>query len=138
MWWTARTTSGWVASRGRGTARRTSSRTRAGPLGEHEHAVGELRRLLDVVGHEHDRARLLAQQPRQLAAHAEAGQVVEGREGLVHEQQVGVAGQGPRQLHALPHAARELVRVVLLEAVEARSGRAGSRRGAAARGAPGT
>ena len=52
-------------------------------------------------------------------AHAQAGQVVERRERLVHQQEVGVAGQGARQLDALPHAARELVRVVPLEAGEA-------------------
>ena len=64
-------------------------------LGEHEHAVGELRRLLDVVGHEHHGARPLAQEPRQLAAHAQPRQVVERRERLVHQQQVGLAGRAP-------------------------------------------
>ena len=85
---------------------------------QHQDAVGELGRLLDVVGHEDDRPRLLAQQPRQLLAHAEARQVVEGREGLVHEQEVGVSGQGADELHPLPHPARELVRVVPFEGRE--------------------
>ena len=41
-------------------------------LAQHEHTVGQLCRLLDVVGHEHDRARLLLQQSGQFSAEAEA------------------------------------------------------------------
>ena len=58
---TAATTCGCVRSRGRGTSSTISSRIARRPLRQDEDAVGELRRLLDVVRHEHDRARLLAQ-----------------------------------------------------------------------------
>jgi hypothetical protein len=45
---------------------------------------------------------------------------VERRRRLVRDQQVGIVDQGHRDHHALPHAARELVRVVIDAAVSAR------------------
>lgn len=44
----------------------------------------------------------------ELLLHLAADQRVEGREGLVHEQHVGVGGQGAGEAHTLAHAAREL------------------------------
>ena len=105
------TTSGCVGSRGRGASSATSSRMRAGPLRQHEHAVGELRRLLDVVRHEHDRARLLAQERASSAASAAASGSRATR--TARPSAAGrVAAERARQLDALPHAARELVRIV--------------------------
>ena len=47
-----------------------------------------------------------------------AGHGVEGAERLVHEQDVGVLGERPGQGDALAHAARQLVRALVGEAVE--------------------
>ena len=89
---------------------RTSSRTRAGPLGQHEHAVGELRRLLDVVGHEHARcaAARAAGAPARAASAAASGS--RATRTARPSAAVGVAAERARQLDALTHAARELVR----------------------------
>ena len=51
----------------------------------------------------------LALQLDELLLHLAADQRVERREGLVHEQDVGVRGEGPGETDALAHAARELV-----------------------------
>ena len=106
-------------SRGRGRGTSTTSRTPAGPRRHHQHAVGELDGLLDVVRHEQDRLLLVLPDADQVGAHLEARQVVERAEGLVHVEQVGVRGERARDLDALAHAARELVRVGALEAGEA-------------------
>ena len=79
------------------------------PLGQDQHAIRELRGFLDVMGDQNDRARLLAQDPRQFAPHLQPRQVVERRERLVHQQQRRVAAERARQLDALPHAARQLM-----------------------------
>jgi hypothetical protein len=47
-----------------------------------------------------------------------AGQRVQGAEGLVHEDDVGLVGQHPRDLAALLHAAGELVGTVLPEVLQ--------------------
>ena len=52
--------------------------------------------------------------------HQLAGLVVERAERLVHQQHARVVGQRARQRDALLHAARQLLRVVVLEARAAR------------------
>ena len=86
-----------------------------GTIGQHEHAVGELCRLLDVVRHEHHGAGLHLQHASELQTHPQPRQVVERRERLVHQQQIRVAAKRAGQLGALTHAARELVRIVRRE-----------------------
>ena len=56
---------------------------------------------------------------QQLAAHDEPRDRVERAEGLVEESTSGFDGERARHLDALLHAARELVRIGLLEALEA-------------------
>src|SRR5712692_1052076 len=80
--------------------------------------VREVDRLRDVVGHEEDRALDLLPQLVDEVLHAEAGLHVEGAEGLVHEDDLGLHGQRARDRHALPHASRELARILLLRALE--------------------
>ena len=74
----------------------------------HDDAVGDLHRLFLVVRDDHRcRVRLVVQpaEPRaQLGAHPR----VEGAEGLVEEQHLGVDRERAGQAHALPLAAREL------------------------------
>ena len=50
-------------------------------------------------------------QPGQQVAHVGAGDLVEGGERLVHQQQRGAEGDRPHEGDALLHAARQLVRV---------------------------
>src|SRR5438876_1120682 len=85
----------------------------ARPAAEHHHAVGEINRLVDLVGDEEHR--LLAARPdaRELGLHDLARLRVERRERLVHQQHLGIDGQGPGEVYPLPHAARELAGIVL-------------------------
>ena len=53
-----------------------------------------------------------------LLVHALAGHLVERAERLVHEQDRRLEGERPGDGHALLHAARQLVRVVLEEVAE--------------------
>ena len=81
------TTSASVRARGRASATSSSADHATGPRREHEHAVGEQDRLLDVVGDEHDRARLARERRREPGLHLRAGDRVERAERLVEAQQ---------------------------------------------------
>ena len=67
---------------------------------------------------EHGLAALLPD-ARQLRLHDLTGLRVERRKGLVHEQQSGIDREGAGEIDALAHAARELARIIVLEAFEA-------------------
>ena len=79
----------------------------------------EAGRLPHVVGDEQDRRAGLPPDPLQLVVHDVAGHGVQRAEGLVHEQHVGLLGQRPGQGDPLAHAARELVGLLVDEAVQA-------------------
>ncbi len=90
--------------------------------GQHQDAVAHLHRLLDVVGddqHRLDRQPPRAPQRDQLGAQGFGGQHVQRGEGFVHQQQRRVHHQRPGESDPLAHAARQLARVGVLEAVEA-------------------
>jgi hypothetical protein len=70
------------------------------------------------VGHEDDREAPLQVEPLELVVEQVPGDGVEGAEGLVHEQHVGVLAQRPGQGDALAHAAGQLVGPLLGEAVQ--------------------
>ncbi len=71
------------------------------------------------MGHQHDGARLAGQRRGEPALHLAARQGVQRGEGLV-EAQHGLAGeQRAQEGHALAHAARQLVRARVLEALQA-------------------
>ena len=76
--------------------------------GEHDDAVGELLRLVHVVGGEEDRLAELAQAGDQLPRLA-AGGGVEARRGLVEEDQLGVAGDAEREVEPAALAAAEVL-----------------------------
>src|SRR5437016_1609400 len=83
----------------------------AGRRRHHEHAIGEERRLTDVVRDEQERlpAPRLHPRPLHLTLQQFARLRVEGAERLVAQQDVGVGGERAGERHALPHACRELV-----------------------------
>src|SRR3990170_499909 len=91
---------------------------RAGRRRHQDHAVGEERGLAHVVGHEHERVPGLGPHLLELALEDLARLRVEGGERLVGEQDLGLAGERPRERGALPHPARELVRLRLREPAE--------------------
>ena len=76
-------------------------------------------RLADVVGDEDDRAPGLLPDPVQIVVQLVAGDGVERREGLVHQQQLRFLGQGAGQRAALTHATRQLMRPALGEVDQA-------------------
>ena len=75
------------------------------------HAVADAHGLVQVVRDEDDGAALDLLQAQQLVLHLGADDGVEGREGLVHQQDRRVGRQRARQAHALLHAARQFVGV---------------------------
>ena len=87
-----------------------------------EDAVAHQHRLLDVVGDHQDRLdrdAALLPQVEQVGAQRLGGQHVEGRERLVHQQDLRLDDQRAGEADALAHAARQLLRIGGFEAVEA-------------------
>ena len=76
-------------------------------------AAADLERLVEVVADEEDGPLHGALNCQQLVLQALADQRIEGRVGLVHEQDLGIGGEGAGEAHALLHAAGELVRMVV-------------------------
>jgi hypothetical protein len=75
---------------------------------EHRDPVGEVERLLDVVGDEDDGARVGAQRPGEPLLHLGAGDRVEGCEGLVKGKYRLTGDEGAEESDPLAHAPGEL------------------------------
>src|SRR5215469_14475499 len=87
-------------------------------VGHQYHAVGEIDRLVDIVGdHEHGLAGLEADAPHLVLQRA-AGERVERGERLVHQHDLRLDRERPRDADALFHAAGELCRSLVLGAGE--------------------
>src|SRR6266480_2484919 len=86
-----------------------------GTGGEDDDAVAEEYRLLDVVGDEDDGLARALPELDQLLLHGLARLRVEGAEGLVHQQHLGIERQHARKRHALLHPARQLGGIVVAE-----------------------
>ena len=78
-----------------------------------DHEVAHLDGLVDVMGHEEDRLGEALLQSQELVLETFADDGVDRAEGLVHEHDRRVRGQGASHAHALPLAARELARIAL-------------------------
>ena len=78
------------------------------PVAHDRDAVAEAQRLVEVVAHEQDGLLHARLQREQLVLQLVADQRVERREGLVHQEDVGVRGERAGEPHALLHAARQL------------------------------
>jgi hypothetical protein len=90
--------------------------------GQHHDPVRQVDRLVDVVRHEDDRDPELLAHPQDEVFEFEPGLRVHRRERLVHQQQVGPVGEGPRDRHPLLHAAGQLPRVLPARVGEAHRG----------------
>jgi hypothetical protein len=84
-------------------------------LAEDGDPVAHLDRLVDVVGDEHDRLADVLLEAEELVLEAAADDRVHGPEGLVHEHDRRVHGQGPGHPDPLALAARELVGVAVAD-----------------------
>ena len=87
-------------------------------LAHHHEAVGELERLFLVVGHEHGGVAGLVVDLAQPLAQLLADLRVERAERLVEQQHARLDGEGAGERDALALAARELLRIALVEAGE--------------------
>jgi hypothetical protein len=76
------------------------------PPPHHQHAIGELHGLFDVVRDEEEGLSLGLPDADEVGAHLEAGEDVERAERLVHVEHVGLRGEGAGDLHPLPHPPR--------------------------------
>ena len=91
----------------------------AAGAGAHDHhTLGQDDGLLHVVGDEEAGLLLLLPGVEQLLLQLGAGLGVQGAEGLIHQQHLGVDGIGPGDGHALLHAAGELLGIGLGEALQ--------------------
>src|ERR1700741_2149271 len=86
---------------------------------EQRDLVGQVRRLLDAVGDKNDRFLVVAQEVQQVLLELAPRLLVDRGERLVHQDDVGVDGERAREADALAHAAGELARVAVLEALQA-------------------
>src|SRR6267378_470416 len=92
-------------------------RARSG--GDDEDPIAQRDGLFEVVRHEHDRCGAGRPQAQQLVLHERSRLHIQRAERLVHQKNSRVVDQALRQRHALAHAARELIRVAVLESAEA-------------------
>src|SRR6266566_3770128 len=88
---------------------------RAWPGSEHAHPVGQGDGFLQVVSDEDHGGREGGPHLQQFVFHQGPRLHVEGAEWLVHQQDLRLVDKGLSQCHTLAHAARELVRVAVLE-----------------------
>ena len=110
--------SGAATSRGRGSSMRDLAVDAAGAGRHHHHAVGQEDRLLDRMGDEqHGQAGALPD-VEQLVLQALARHRVERAERLVHQHHLGVVGEHAGDRDALLHAAGQLVRIGVGEALQ--------------------
>ena len=86
----------------------------------HDHdAVGHADGLADVMGHQDDGLVLGREDAGDLVGQREPRLVVERRERLVEQQEIGLRAERARERRALPHAAGKLVRQAVHEFAEA-------------------
>ena len=88
-------------------------------LRQHDDPLAKVDGLVDVMRDEEDRHPPIPVQCPDEILEIGAGLRVDGREGLVHDQHLGLIGDGARDRHALLHSSGELPRVALRRMVEA-------------------
>ena len=89
-----------------------------GLSGEHDDAVREIHGLVDVVRDEQNGAAGPLPNAQEFVLQALAGEAVERREGLIHQQHLGLDRERACERHTLALAAGELVRPAVAEIAE--------------------
>src|SRR5262245_30507737 len=103
----------------RGTLDAPRGQDATGPRREHHHTASEVHGLEHAVGDEDHRELASVLQFGQVGLETEARDLVEGAEGLVHQEDEGERYQGPRNGHAHAHASGEFARIDARETLEA-------------------
>src|SRR5262249_11960726 len=88
------------------------------PLRHHEHALGQVDRLVDVMGDHHDGLAGCLPQAQQFVLHHLARLGVERAERLIQQQDLWIVSKRAGDRHALFHAARQFARKTVLEALQ--------------------
>ena len=107
---------------------RNSAPIRPGRARHHDHALRQIDRLEHRMGDEDDGLAQVAPQRQQIVVEPEAGDLVERRERLVHQQNIGIGDQRARQRHPHLHAAGQFARIGIGEIRQARPAPAPRRR----------
>src|SRR5262249_1787287 len=87
-------------------------------LRQNENAIRQQGGFLNVMSNENNGQRTGLKYPDKLEEHQEASLIIEGREWLVHQQDVRVSCQDAGQFDQPAHSAGELVRIVPGEVAE--------------------
>ena len=74
-------------------------------IAHHGHSIAKEHRLVEIVRDEHDGLAQGCLKLDELFLHLAANQGIQGRERLVHQQDVGIGRQGARQPNPLTHSA---------------------------------
>jgi hypothetical protein len=83
------------------------------PVGEENDVVGKVERFIEVVSDEEYGLFEACEQVAEHVLHFRAGEGIERAEGLIHEQDCGVAGQSAGEADALPLASGDLMRIAM-------------------------
>src|SRR6267378_1546575 len=84
-------------------------------VAQNENAIAEANRFAHIVGDEDDGLSGLAPDTLELVVEQVAGLRIESGKWFIHQEDVGLHGQGASQRHALLHAPGKLMRMVFLE-----------------------
>ena len=84
---------------------------------EHRHVVAQMRGQPELMGDEQNPGAVLALQIAQEPDDVDLGGRVERRRRLVGDDEVGLADEGEREQHARAHAARQLKRILIDDAL---------------------
>ena len=88
------------------------------PCAHQHHPTADEHRFINVMGDEQHRLGFGLPDAKQKFLHQLAGLMIECAERLIHEQHARPIGERSRQRSALLHAARQLLRVVVLESIQ--------------------
>ena len=108
-------------------------RSRDASGAHHENPVGERERFVDVMRHDQHARLMQRDEFLDEAVHPDASERIEGREGLVEQQQRRVVNERARQRHPLRLTARQIARPVVLTSGESDFGKRARRAFAADR-----
>ena len=87
----------------------------AGMGTHHDNAICEKDGFVDAVSHEHNRAVRRCYNPHELFLQEHAGLGIQGAKRLIHQEDVRIRRQGPRDRSSLFHASGDLVGIMVFK-----------------------